>query len=59
MVVIFLFSNQQGNASSVTSNKVTKEIIEVLEEEGIGKEIIKRNGNILALGKAKEIKWLK
>ena len=30
--------------------KKIKEIIKVLEEEGIGKEIIKRSGNILACG---------
>lgn len=52
MVVIFLFSNQQGNASSVTSNKVTKEIIEVLPstknlEENQKNEIVKKVNPIM------------
>ena len=52
MVIIFLFSNQQGNASSVTSNKVTKEIIEVLPstkhlEENQKNEIVKKVNPIM------------
>lgn len=47
MVTIFCFSNQKGTQSSITSNKVTKEIIEVLPstknlEENQKKEIVKK-----------------
>lgn len=52
MITIFLFSNQQGNASSVTSNKVTKEIIEIIPstkhlEENQKKEIVKKVNPIM------------
>lgn len=52
MITIFLFSNQQGNASSVTSNKVTKEIIEIMPstkhlEENQKKEIVKKVNPIM------------
>lgn len=52
MLIIFLFSNQQGNASSVTSNKVTKEIIEIIPstkhlEENQKNEIVKKVNPIM------------
>ena len=52
MIVVFLFSNQQGNASSVTSNKVTKEIIEIMPstknlEENKKNEIVKKVNPIM------------
>ena len=47
---------RSGTILALGKAKEIKEIIEVLEEEGIGKEIIKTNGTILARGKAKEIK---
>lgn len=52
MIVVFLFSNQQGNASSVTSNKVTKEIIEIMPstknlEENKKIEIVKKVNPIM------------
>ena len=50
--MVFLFSNQQGNASSVTSNKVTKEIIEIMPstknlEENKKNEIVKKVNPIM------------
>ena len=50
--MVFLFSNQQGNASSVTSNKVTKEIIEIIPstknlEENKKNEIVKKVNPIM------------